>query len=164
MHCFGNGYYKTTLEPVWRSQYIRLKVVCLKLFIFTLILRFIHDQSYIDWSWIKFTIPIAKCEYYPFLIFCIFAFCGLQVAAMFKIGNSKELPAIPDHLSQEGKDFVWQCLQRNPLHRPSAAQLLDHPFVKHAAPLERPILSPTPSDPSPPVTSGVKTLVWYSKY
>ncbi|PON44174.1 Serine/threonine protein kinase [Trema orientale] len=75
------------------------------------------------------------------------------VAAMFKIGNSKELPAIPDHLSQDGKDFVWQCLQRNPLHRPSAAQLLEHPFVKYAAPLERPILSPKSSDLSPSITS-----------
>ncbi|KAA8533707.1 hypothetical protein F0562_031224 [Nyssa sinensis] len=27
-------------------------------------------------------------------------------AAMFKIGHSKELPAIPDHLSDDGKDFV----------------------------------------------------------
>ncbi|KAG0486200.1 hypothetical protein HPP92_008295 [Vanilla planifolia] len=27
------------------------------------------------------------------------------IAAMFKIGNSKELPTIPDHLSDEGKDF-----------------------------------------------------------
>ncbi|KAF9614142.1 hypothetical protein IFM89_015461 [Coptis chinensis] len=27
------------------------------------------------------------------------------VAAMFKIGNSKELPAIPEHLSDDGKDF-----------------------------------------------------------
>ncbi|KAG6383339.1 hypothetical protein SASPL_156928 [Salvia splendens] len=27
------------------------------------------------------------------------------VAAMFKIGNSKELPTIPDHLSDEGKDL-----------------------------------------------------------
>ncbi|XP_073016276.1 mitogen-activated protein kinase kinase kinase YODA-like isoform X1 [Primulina eburnea] len=56
------------------------------------------------------------------------------VAAMFKIGNSKELPTIPDHLSEEGKDFVRLCLQRNPLHRPTASQLLDHAFVKGAAP------------------------------
>ncbi|XVE57900.1 hypothetical protein DITRI_Ditri04bG0127500 [Diplodiscus trichospermus] len=69
------------------------------------------------------------------------------VAAMFKIGNSKELPAIPDSLSDEGKDFVRQCLQRNPLHRPTAARLLDHPFVKNAAPLERPIFSADASDP-----------------
>lgn len=59
------------------------------------------------------------------------------VAAMFKIGNSKELPAIPDHLSEEGKSFVRLCLQRNPTNRPTAAQLLDHPFVKNAAPFVR---------------------------
>ncbi|XP_074264806.1 mitogen-activated protein kinase kinase kinase YODA-like [Silene latifolia] len=56
------------------------------------------------------------------------------VAALFKVGNSKEIPAIPDHLSKEGKDFVLKCLQRNPLDRPTAAQLLDHPFVKNVSP------------------------------
>ncbi|KOM55121.1 hypothetical protein LR48_Vigan10g101300 [Vigna angularis] len=75
------------------------------------------------------------------------------VAAMFKIGNSKELPAIPDHLSSEGKDFVRKCLQRNPHNRPSASELLDHPFVKYAAPLERPILGPDAS--SDPAVSGI---------
>ncbi|KAI3731325.1 hypothetical protein L1987_62513 [Smallanthus sonchifolius] len=69
------------------------------------------------------------------------------VAALFKIGNSKELPVIPYDLSDEGKDFVRQCLQRNPLHRPTAAQLLDHSFVKNAAPLERPLSYSEPSDP-----------------
>nr|XP_025888231.1 mitogen-activated protein kinase kinase kinase YODA isoform X3 [Solanum lycopersicum] len=59
------------------------------------------------------------------------------VAAIFKIGNSKEVPAIPYHLSDKGKDFVRQCLQRNPLHRPTASQLLKHPFVKSTAPMER---------------------------
>lgn len=59
------------------------------------------------------------------------------IAAIFKIGNSKEVPAIPYHLSDEGKDFVRQCLQRNPLHRPTASKLLEHPFVKSTAPMER---------------------------
>ncbi|KAL3521546.1 hypothetical protein ACH5RR_019695 [Cinchona calisaya] len=77
------------------------------------------------------------------------------VAAMFKIGNSKELPAIPDYLSEEGKDFVRQCLQRNPLHRPTAARLLEHSFVKGAAPLEKPTAS---LDSPPAVTNGVKSL------
>lgn len=80
------------------------------------------------------------------------------VAAMFKIGHSKELPVIPEHLSDDGKDFVRQCLQRNPSSRPSAAQLLNHPFVRNAAPLERPIPSPEPSDAIPSVTNGVRTL------
>lgn len=76
---------------------------------------------------------------------------------MFKIGNSKELPVIPDHLSDEGKDFVRKCLQRNPLHRPTAAQLLDHSFVKNAAPLERPL---SQSEPSEPPTNGVQSLLY----
>lgn len=78
---------------------------------------------------------------------------------MFKIGNSKELPVIPDHLSADGKDFVMQCLQRNPHHRPAAAQLLEHPFVKYAAPLEKPVLGPELSDTSPGIPNGVKALV-----
>ncbi|KAJ0910219.1 putative mitogen-activated protein kinase kinase kinase STE-STE11 family [Helianthus annuus] len=53
-----------------------------------------------------------------------------KVAALFKVGNSKELPTIPDHLSDDGKDFILQCLQRTPSHRPTATQLLDHPFVQ----------------------------------
>lgn len=82
------------------------------------------------------------------------------IAAMFKIGNSKELPTIPDNLSDDGKDFVRKCLQRNPQHRPTAAQLLDHPFVKNAAPLERPILGPDHLDPLPSggVINGVKSM------
>lgn len=82
------------------------------------------------------------------------------MAALFKIGNSKELPAIPDHLSDEGKDFVRQCLQRNPHHRPTAAQLLEHSFVRNAAPLERPISCPDPSDLPHVITNGVKSPVY----
>ncbi|XP_065011115.1 mitogen-activated protein kinase kinase kinase 3-like isoform X2 [Musa acuminata AAA Group] len=52
------------------------------------------------------------------------------VAAIFKIGNSKDIPEIPDHLSSEGKDFLKLCLQRDPMARPSAAQLMEHPFVR----------------------------------
>lgn len=78
---------------------------------------------------------------------------------MFKIGNSKELPTIPDHLSNEGKDFVRKCLQRNPQDRPSAHELLDHPFVKCAAPLERPIMGPEASDPVSNIAHGTKSPV-----
>jgi serine/threonine protein kinase len=56
---------------------------------------------------------------------------------MFKIGNSKELPPIPDSLSEEGKDFIRQCLQRDPFSRPTAVELLQHPFVRNAPPLEK---------------------------
>lgn len=55
------------------------------------------------------------------------------MAAIFKIGNSKEIPEIPNHLSAEAKNFIRQCLQRDPAARPSASQLLDHPFVRDQA-------------------------------
>ncbi|XP_020594422.1 mitogen-activated protein kinase kinase kinase 3-like [Phalaenopsis equestris] len=51
------------------------------------------------------------------------------VAAIFKIGNSKDIPEIPDHLSSEAKSFLRLCLRRDPSARPTAAQLMDHPFV-----------------------------------
>ncbi|XP_020216589.1 mitogen-activated protein kinase kinase kinase YODA isoform X2 [Cajanus cajan] len=79
------------------------------------------------------------------------------VAAMFKIGNSKELPTIPDHLSEDGKDFVMLCLQRDPENRPSAAQLLEHPFVKNAM-LERSILTALPAEAPPAIINAVKSL------
>lgn len=55
---------------------------------------------------------------------------GFQVHAMFKIVNTKDMPEIPERLSKEGKDFLSLCLKRDPAQRPSATQLLRHPFVQ----------------------------------
>lgn len=57
----------------------------------------------------------------------------LQVAAIFKIGNSKDIPEIPEHLSDDAKSFIKLCLQRDPSARPTASQLLDHHFVRDQA-------------------------------
>ncbi|NWW12900.1 M3K19 kinase, partial [Oreocharis arfaki] len=54
-----------------------------------------------------------------------------RVAAMFYIGAHRGLmPALPDRFSGAAVEFVHACLTRDQHERPSALQLLDHPFVK----------------------------------
>ncbi|CAC5409888.1 MAP3K4 [Mytilus coruscus] len=48
---------------------------------------------------------------------------------MFKVGMGS-IPSIPETLSYDGKDFVSHCLEPDPEIRWTAAQLIDHPFVK----------------------------------
>ncbi|KAJ1520155.1 hypothetical protein ONE63_004371 [Megalurothrips usitatus] len=61
---------------------------------------------------------------------------------MFKVGMG-ETPAIPPSLSEEGYDFVDQCLQHDPQQRATAADLLHHTFLKVDG--EEPLLSLLPS-------------------
>ncbi|KAK9989164.1 hypothetical protein SO802_029403 [Lithocarpus litseifolius] len=51
---------------------------------------------------------------------------GMQ--ALFMIGKGKP-PLVPDSLSRDARDLILKCLQVNPNDRPTATQLLDHPFV-----------------------------------
>ncbi|XP_073276046.1 mitogen-activated protein kinase kinase kinase 1-like [Primulina huaijiensis] len=51
------------------------------------------------------------------------------MSALFRIGKG-ERPPIPDSLSIDARDFILKCLQVDPSSRPTAGQLLDHPFVK----------------------------------
>ncbi|NXK77484.1 M3K19 kinase, partial [Amazona guildingii] len=54
-----------------------------------------------------------------------------RIAAMFYIGAHRGLmPSLPDRFSVAAVDFVRACLTRDQHERPSALQLLDHPFVK----------------------------------
>ncbi|PIN11235.1 MEKK [Handroanthus impetiginosus] len=50
------------------------------------------------------------------------------VQAMFNVLN--KAPPVPETLSAEGKDFLQCCFQRRPADRPSAVELLDHPFLR----------------------------------
>ncbi|KAF2320109.1 hypothetical protein GH714_023749 [Hevea brasiliensis] len=52
---------------------------------------------------------------------------GMQ--ALFRIGRG-EPPLVPDSLSKDAQDFIFKCLQVNSNDRPTATQLLSHPFVK----------------------------------
>ncbi|CAK9171723.1 unnamed protein product [Ilex paraguariensis] len=53
--------------------------------------------------------------------------------ALFRIGRGIP-PPVPDTISRDARDFILQCLQVNPNARPTAAELLDHPFVKRPLP------------------------------
>ncbi|NXG30304.1 M3K19 kinase, partial [Dromaius novaehollandiae] len=54
-----------------------------------------------------------------------------RIAAMFYIGAHRGLmPSLPDRFSRTAADFVHACLTRDQHERPSALQLLEHPFVK----------------------------------
>ncbi|AES71372.2 MAP kinase kinase kinase [Medicago truncatula] len=48
--------------------------------------------------------------------------------AIFRIGKGER----PHILSRDAKDFIMQCLQVNPDDCPTAAQLLNHPFLQKA--------------------------------
>ncbi|KAL6880514.1 hypothetical protein ACP4OV_012079 [Aristida adscensionis] len=52
-------------------------------------------------------------------------------AAMFKVLHKD--PPIPENLSNEGKDFLQCCFKRNPAERPTANELLDHPFIRNSS-------------------------------
>ncbi len=53
------------------------------------------------------------------------------IAAIYAIGSGETpAPELPTKFSQEARDFVSLCLVRDPEQRPSAAQLLDHEFLK----------------------------------
>ncbi|GLT57755.1 hypothetical protein SLA2020_307050 [Shorea laevis] len=51
--------------------------------------------------------------------------------ALFKIMRGQP-PPVPDSLSNDARDFILRCLQVNPNNRPTAAQLLDHSFVRRS--------------------------------
>jgi len=52
--------------------------------------------------------------------------------AMFFIGSQPEIPAIPKKLSPQGQDFLLRCLQRDPVKRASAVELLEHEWIRAA--------------------------------
>ncbi|KAG5363709.1 Serine/threonine-protein kinase BCK1/SLK1/SSP31 [Yarrowia sp. B02] len=56
------------------------------------------------------------------------------IGAMYKLGNSRLAPPIPEDtkkfVSDDAKDFLDKCFIIDPEQRPTARQLLDHPFCK----------------------------------
>ncbi|KAG7615302.1 putative mitogen-activated protein kinase kinase kinase 9 STE-STE11 family [Arabidopsis thaliana] len=55
------------------------------------------------------------------------------IQAIFRIGRGT-LPDVPDTLSLDARHFILKCLKLNPEERPTAAELLNHPFVRRPLP------------------------------
>ncbi|KAI8988885.1 kinase-like domain-containing protein [Pilobolus umbonatus] len=51
-----------------------------------------------------------------------------QIAALYNLGKLNS-PTLPDHISEEAKDFLQQCFIIDPSRRPTASDLLSHPFL-----------------------------------
>jgi serine/threonine protein kinase len=51
------------------------------------------------------------------------------LAAINMIANAPGGPPRPERISSDASSFLDACLRRDPRERPSAAELLKHPFV-----------------------------------
>ena len=65
------------------------------------------------------------------------------VTALFRIGSSSAVPDIPTHLSAKGKDFLALCFRRDVTIRPTASDLLQHPWITEIDEASSPTISTT---------------------
>eukprot|EP00759_Apiculatamorpha_spiralis_P040440 PhF_6_TR39007/c0_g1_i1/m.58380 len=77
---------------------------------------------------------------------------------IFHIGNvppdeqrEHHHPKIPDHLSEDGKDFLCKCFYVDPAQRWTCEQLMQHPFILAQQPGDE-IHPPPPPPPTPAST------------
>ncbi|XP_006662155.2 mitogen-activated protein kinase kinase kinase 18-like [Oryza brachyantha] len=81
------------------------------------------------------------------------------LAALRKIGYTDAVPEVPQWLSPVAKDFLHRCLQRRAGDRPTAAQLLQHPFVSSSCgPPNKEVVKGTWVSP----TSALDAALWES--
>ncbi|KAH7290374.1 hypothetical protein KP509_30G045400, partial [Ceratopteris richardii] len=52
-----------------------------------------------------------------------------MAAALYKLACLDEDPPLPKSISDDARDFLLHCLQRNPKDRWTTSQLLQHPFL-----------------------------------
>ncbi|KAF0905712.1 hypothetical protein E2562_008790 [Oryza meyeriana var. granulata] len=82
------------------------------------------------------------------------------LAALHKIGYTDAVPEVPPWLSPEAKDFLHRCLQRRAGDRPTAARLLQHPFVSTSCGLNKEVvIKATWVSP----TSALDAAMWESE-
>lgn len=94
-----------------------------------------------------------------------------MASALFNIAMSNQPPTLPgmcfiifgrvpsaltlllDNISPHTRDFILQCMRRDPSQRPNTRQLLYHPFIC-SSPLPSPDLYTPPPPPFPEASKG----------
>lgn len=54
-------------------------------------------------------------------------------SAMFYVGSTNDIPQIPEETSDQCRDFLFRCFERDVMRRASADELLQHPWLRAAA-------------------------------
>lgn len=75
-----------------------------------------------------------------------------QMALLYFIANLETLPPLPGAISDDARSFITSCLELDPVHRPSAEELLQHPFVKNTS-----ARSPPPLSSASKAARGIRT-------
>lgn len=84
------------------------------------------------------------------LLTCSPPYYDLQpLTALFKIVRD-EVPPLPEGISPVLKDFLLLCFRKDPKLRPSAKELLSHPWLQHSRHKLRARTMPTPVDEKTP--------------
>eukprot|EP00998_Keelungia_sp_KM082_P008575 NODE_4762_length_753_cov_18.857827_g4739_i0.p1 GENE.NODE_4762_length_753_cov_18.857827_g4739_i0~~NODE_4762_length_753_cov_18.857827_g4739_i0.p1 ORF type:complete len:224 (-),score=27.45 NODE_4762_length_753_cov_18.857827_g4739_i0:82-678(-) len=74
---------------------------------------------------------------------------------LYNIGHKGELPRVPGTLAPEAQDFLRKCMAPSSLDRPTAADLLQHPFLNA---LDKEIVNvPRPPAVGPVDVVGIKS-------
>ena len=69
----------------------------------------------------------------------VWADCKIKGGMVNYVVGEKQVPKIPEYLSQSGKDFLVRCLERDPKLRWTAEMLLNHAFLSlRSCPRPRP--------------------------
>ncbi len=66
------------------------------------------------------------------------------ITTFFVIMNATQPPALPNHISPVLRDFIENCLKRNPNERANVYELLRHPFIKLYENEQKATITPPP--------------------
>ncbi|TYZ64318.1 hypothetical protein PybrP1_007535 [[Pythium] brassicae (nom. inval.)] len=61
-----------------------------------------------------------------------------QISLLYYVAHLETLPPLPGELSDDARSFITACLEIDPVLRPSALELLQHPFVQAFDPIRSP--------------------------